>query len=146
MTTENPKPWEHAKAEYEAGLHQFRLMSTLRRQDMAFVTTVQAAVLTIIGSKLLGLGFSGFLLSVIAFFVLLLGLNSERRLAAYMAGYLARVRKIEGEYGMKMFSHAWQETLKRRFLISNARIFPIYYGIFIFAWLIIWVWNLWKKL
>ncbi|HEU4835122.1 MAG TPA: hypothetical protein VFS90_11925 [Pyrinomonadaceae bacterium] len=81
MNTNDPKSWEQAKAEYDVGLQQYRLNSTLRRQDMAFVTTVQAAILTIIGAKLLSLDFSGFLLSAIAFFVLLLGLNSERRLA-----------------------------------------------------------------
>jgi len=143
--TDTLKSWEQAKAEYDTGLRQFQLNSSLRRQDMAFVTTVQAAVLTIAGSKLLSLDFPSFLLSVIAFFVLLLGLNSERRLAAYMAGYLRRAKQIESEYGMSMLSEGWNEIQGRRFLVSNSKVFPIYYSIFILAWLIIWVWNLVEK-
>lgn len=40
-----PEPWELAKLEYEAALEQYRQLTSLRRQDMAFVTTVQAAIL-----------------------------------------------------------------------------------------------------
>jgi hypothetical protein len=145
MPTDEQKSWEYAKVEYEIGLGQYQLNSSLRRQDMAFVTTVQAAVLTITGSKLLSLDFSGFLLSAIAFFVLLLGLNSERRLAGYMEGYMLRARQIEAEYGMTILSHSWNKVKRRRLLFSNAKMFPIYYCIFILAWLIIWMWNLLKK-
>ncbi|MBC8030791.1 MAG: hypothetical protein H7Z16_11820 [Pyrinomonadaceae bacterium] len=145
MTTNSSTLSDSAKAEYEAGLEQFRLMSNLRRQDMAFATTVQAAVFTIVGSKLLQLNFSDFLLSAIAFFVLLLGLNSERRLAAYMTGYMKRVLEIEAESGMSMFCGAGQVTQKRRFLVSNAIVFPFYYCVFVFAWLVVWTLNLWKR-
>lgn len=145
MPIDDSKSWEYAKVEYDVGLRQYQLNSSLRRQDMAFVTTVQAAVLTIIGSKLLSLDFSGFLLSAIAFFVLLLGLNSERRLAGYMEGYMQRARQIEKEYGMTILSHSWSAVKRRRLLFSNAKVFPVYYCIFILAWLSIWVWNLLKK-
>jgi hypothetical protein len=134
---------DNAKTEYQAGLEHFRSMSSLRRQDMAFTTTVQAAIFTIIGSRLLQLGISDFILSVIACFVLLLGLNSERRLASYMDGYMRRVAEIETDHGMSMFSRAGH---KKRFLVSNAKMFPIYYGVFVAAWLVLWIWNLWKKL
>jgi uncharacterized membrane protein len=98
---------------------------------MAFVITVQAAVLSIFSSKLLSLDYSGFLLSAIAFFVLLLALNSERRLAVYMEGYMRRARQIESEYGMTVLPGSWNQVKRRRFLFSNAKVFPIYYCIFI---------------
>ena len=142
MTTSETKSWEIAKAEYEIGTEHFRHYSSLRRQDMAFVTTVQAAVLTIIGPKLLNLDFSGFVLSSVAFFVLLLGFNSERRLSVYMAGYMRRAKQIESEFGMSLLSDAWSEVRGRRMLFSNARIFPFYYFIFILVWVIIWLINL----
>lgn len=88
MQNKQPEPWELARLEYEAALEQYRQLTPLRRQDMAFVTTAQAAILTIVGTKLLNLDASGFLLSLIAVFVLFLGINSERRLSGYMSGYM----------------------------------------------------------
>jgi hypothetical protein len=63
---DQPDAWELARLEYETALEQYRQLTALRRQDMAFVTTVQAAVLTIIGSNLLNLDVSGWLLSWVA--------------------------------------------------------------------------------
>jgi hypothetical protein len=120
-------------------------MASLRRQDMAFATTVQAAIFTIIGPRLLQFGISDFILSVIAFFVLLLGLNSERRLTSYMSTYMRRVNQIEFAHGMSMFSDAGYKTEKKRLLLSNARVFSVYYCIFVCAWLVVWILNLWKR-
>ena len=145
MTTGAPDIPDITKTEYQAGLDQHRLMSNLRRQDMAFVTTIQAAIFTIVGPKLLQLGISDFILSVLAFFVLLLGLNSERRLVSYMNAYMKRVAEIEASYGMSMFSGAGDKTLKKRAIISNAKVFQIYYLVFVVAWLLVWISNLWKK-
>lgn len=136
-----PEPWELAKLEYESALEQYRQLTSLRRQDMAFVTTVQAAVLTIIGDKLLNLDASNFLLSLIAVFVLFLGLNSERRLSGYMTGYMQRAKDIESEYGMKLitFGRAFKD---KKLIISNSIIFPLYYFFFFIAWFIVWMLNL----
>jgi hypothetical protein len=142
MITGETTSWETAKVEYEIALEQHQHYSSLRRQDMAFVTTVQAAALTIIGSKLLSLDTSGFLLSIIAFFVLLLGINSERRLSAYIAGYIHRARQIESEYGMSLLSVSWNEVQSRKLLLSNTIVFPLYYFAFILVWASIWVLNL----
>ncbi|HEV2706254.1 MAG TPA: hypothetical protein VGV59_10045 [Pyrinomonadaceae bacterium] len=144
MTPSATKNWDVAKEEYSNALGLFRHFSGLRRQDMAFVTTVQAAILTIIGSKLLSLDFSSFLLSSIAFFVLLLGLNSERRLAAHMFGEMLRARQIEAEHGMALLSVAYSEVENRKLLMKNNLVFPLYYFIFIVAWVIIWILNLRK--
>ncbi|HEX8632747.1 MAG TPA: hypothetical protein VF703_01195 [Pyrinomonadaceae bacterium] len=136
--------WDIAKEEYSSALGMFRHFSSLRRQDMAFVTTVQAAILTIIGAKLRSLDFSGFLLSAIAFFVLLLGLNSERRLAAHMSGEMRRARQIESEHGMSLLSIAYDEVRDRKLLLRNDMVFPLYYFGFVIAWVIIWILNLRK--
>jgi len=142
MTAGNTKNWDREKEEYSRALDLFRHFSSLRRQDMAFVTTVQAAILTVIGSKLLSLDFSSFLLSAIAFFVLLLGLNSERRLAAHMTGEMRRAKQIEKEIGMSLLTIAYDEVRSRKLLMTNDVVFPLYYFVFIVAWVVIWILNL----
>ena len=139
-----PEPWELSRLEYEAALEQYRQLTSLRRQDMTFVTTVQAAVLTIIGTKLLSLDASGFLLSLIAVFVLFLGVNSERRLSGYMAGYMRRAKEIESEYGMQLLSCGVKELRNKKLLISNSIIFPFYYSSFFVAWVVVWTLNIFR--
>jgi hypothetical protein len=107
-------------------LEQYRQLTSLRRQDITFVTTAQAAILTIVGTKILDLDASGFLLSLIAVFVLFLGINSERRLSGYMSGYMRRAKEIESEYGMQLLSSSIQALKQKKLLISNAVIFPLY--------------------
>jgi uncharacterized membrane protein AbrB (regulator of aidB expression) len=140
-----PEPWELAKLEYEAALEQYRQLTSLRRQDMTFVTTAQAAILTIIGSKLLNLDASGFLLSLVAVFALFLGINSERRLSGYMSGYMRRAKEIESEFGMQLLSCGIQELRNKKLLISNSIIFPLYYSFFCVAWVFVWILNIFLR-
>lgn len=142
MPSKQPESWELARLEYEAALEQYRQLTSLRRQDMTFVTTTQAAILTIVGTKLLNLDASGFLLSLIAVFVLCLGINSERRLSGYMSGYMRRAKEIESEYGMQLLSLGIQEVENKKLLVSNSVIFPLYYAVFFIAWLIVWILNI----
>ncbi|NJL40744.1 MAG: hypothetical protein HC840_14355 [Leptolyngbyaceae cyanobacterium RM2_2_4] len=142
MQSKQPEPWELARLEYEAALEQYRQLTSLRRQDMTFVTTAQAAILTIVGTKLLNLDAAGFLLSLIAVFVLFLGINSERRLSGYMSGYMRRAKEIESDYGMQLLSFGTQELKSKKLLISNSVIFPLYYAFFLIAWLIVWILNI----
>jgi hypothetical protein len=109
---------------------------------MAFVTTVQGAVLTIIRERLLDLDPSSLLLSVIAVFVLLLGVNSERRVSAYMVGNMRRANEIELEYGMSLLSSGRREVRERKLLFANRIVFPFYYLIFIVVWIGVWILNL----
>jgi len=134
--------WETAKVEYENALAQYRYYTGLRRQDMAFVTTVQAAIMSIIGKNLLDLNFADLLISIIAFFVLLLGINNERRLSAYMTGYMNRAKIIESKYSMSLLEHGWQEIKNRKLLFSNSVTFKIFYIIFIICWFCAWALNL----
>jgi hypothetical protein len=142
VPSKQPESWELARLEYEAALEQYRQLTSLRRQDMTFVTTTQAAILTIVGTKLLNLDASGFLLSLIAVFVLCLGINSERRLSGYMSGYMRRAKEIESEYGMQLLSLGIQEVENKKLLVSNSVIFPLYYAVFFIAWLIVWILNI----
>jgi hypothetical protein len=146
MTATETKNWEVAKVEYENALAQYRHYTSLRGQDMMFVTTVQAAVLTIIGPKLPNLDFAYFLLSVVAFFALLVGINSQWRLSAYMAGFMQRAMQIETEYGMSFLSVGKREVDKKKLLRTTAFVFSFYHLIFILAWIVIWIWNLLKAL
>lgn len=76
------------KAEYEACFKMLNLYTTSRRQDMTIVAAAQAAVLAIVARNILNFELHHFLLSLVALFVTLMGLNSDRRHSAYMKGYI----------------------------------------------------------
>jgi hypothetical protein len=139
MSSDQSAKLEMVKVEYEQALSQYQSCTVLRRQDMAFVTTAQGAVLAIIGPRLPNLDLSGIVLSLIAFFLLLLGINSERRLSNYMAAYFKRAREIEQQFGLTLVSLGFEEVQKRRSIFSNSIVFPLYYTSLMIAWIIIWV-------
>jgi hypothetical protein len=146
MATRQTKNWEVAKVEYESALEHYRHHSSLRRRDMFFAVTIQGAVLAIVGEDLPSLGLVGFLLSFVAFFALLASINAERRVSAYMAGYMQRANQIEAEYGMSLLSMGRAEVKTRKALFSNTLVFPLCHLIFIVAWIGIWGWNLLRLL
>ncbi len=133
--------WELARVEYEQALAQDQNCTVLRRQDMAFVTTIQGAALTIVGTKLLRMDTAGVLLSLIAFFMLLLGLNSERRLTSYMDAYSRRARELEEQHRLSLVSCGLDETRGKRLLFSNSVMFPLYYAFLMVCWLVVWTRN-----
>jgi uncharacterized membrane protein len=141
MASNQPSNVEMAKVEYEQALSQYQNCTVLRRHDMAFVTTAQGAVLAIIGPRLPTLDSSGIVLSLIAFFLLLLGINSERRLSNYMEAYFKRAREIEQQFGLALVSLGFEKVQKRKLLLSNSIVFPLYYTCLMVAWIIIWVRN-----
>lgn len=130
------------EVEYRTAIELYCQFTDIRRQDIAFITTAQGAVLTIIGTELLKMSISDLLLSVIAVVLLVIGLNSERRLTAYMKGYMERARDIEDKAEMSLLRQAHDEVLKRKGLISNALAFPCYYGAFVLVWVVVWVFNI----
>jgi len=137
--------WDVAQFEYKVALEQYRHYTILRRQDMVFVTTVQVAILTIINAKLQLLDLPSFLLSLVAFFVLVLGLNSELRLASYMYAYKERVMEIELSNNLDIVrntSISGKGQKKFRFNLSNRVMYPFHYCIFIAAWLAVWGSNI----
>ena len=83
---------ELTTVEYETTLEDYRHFATLRRQDMLFVTTVQGAVLAVIGTRLFSLQPADIILSIIAASVVCFGFNSEKRLSFYMAAQARRAR------------------------------------------------------
>jgi len=141
MDASQKQSWEVASTEYEAALEQYRHFTGLRRQDMLFVTAIQGAALTIIGGDLLHMKAAYIALSCIAFVVILLGMNSERRLTAYMGSYARRARVIESQHGMTLVSDAYASVQGCRFMFSNARVFLLFYVLLLLAWLVIWIVN-----
>ena len=142
MTESTPSRWELARLEYETAIEQYRHMSNLRRQDIAFVTTVQGAIFSIIGNKLLALDSPSLCLSFIAVLVLFIGLNSEWRLATYMKAYMQSIKQIEAENGLSLLSTAGQALQRQKMLLSNSAVFPAYYIVFMLVWGGIWLLNL----
>jgi 1,4-dihydroxy-2-naphthoate octaprenyltransferase len=142
MTASAISNQELARLEYEQALNQYQNCTVLRRQDMAFVTTAQGAVLAVLGPKLLELDFTGFLLSFIACFLLVLGLNSERRLSRYMDAYSKRAIDIEDKLGLSLIKDGSAEAHNKRLLYSNSTMFPIYYSLLILGWAVIWIRNI----
>jgi hypothetical protein len=142
MTPENLKCWDKAKTEYDNAISQYRHFMSIRRTDMAFVTTVQAAVLTIVKPNLLKLDESSFFLTLLVFLLLFVGANSERRISAYMQGYMNRAKQIERDHGMSLLHQASEEVKNVKFVFSNRKAFLLYYAAFILVWLVIWGINL----
>ena len=128
--------------EYESALEFYRQYTDVRRHDMAFITTAQGAVFTIIGKDLLAMNLSSFLLSGIAVFLLLLGLNSERRLTAYMGAHMKRAKEIENLRKMTLLSDAYAQVTRRKLLLSNTLTFPVYYALFALVWVVVWLVNI----
>jgi len=130
-----------AKIEYEQALNFFHNHSQLRRQGIAFVTTVEGAMLTIIGNNLVSMEAPHIALSVIGFFVALLGINNERRLIAFTIGYLKRARKIESVSGMSLLYDGYENMKKKPLLVSNTSAFVIYYVLIVVFWISVWLYN-----
>lgn len=135
--------WEVGKTEYESAMEEYRHYTTIRRQDMAFVTTTQIAILTIIGDNIVALDLSKLLLSFVAFFILIQGLNSELRMSAYLSGYKNRAKDIERSQGMRLLKSGEEAVKHQKFQISNRKMFPVYYIVFMLVWVGIWVINFW---
>lgn len=127
--------------EYQQGIELLRHWSGVRRQDIVFVTTAQAAILTVIGKSLPRLDLAQYALTVIAFYVIILGINTERRLAAYSDGYVNRIKLLEPTLGIALLSAGAAEVDRQRFLVSNKRMFLTYYGVLLSGWLGLWLTN-----
>ena len=137
-----PLPIEVALVEYQTALEQSRHYASLRRQDMAFATTAQAAVFTVLGTDTLDFSVRDWLLSGIAFFIILLALNSERRNNGYFESCMVRAGAIEKSLGLRLCSDAPHFLKKRRRLLSNSLVFPLYYLLFAATWVAIWLFVL----
>ena len=142
MTSAEKQIWDVAKTEYENALEHYRHYTDLRGKDAIFTTTVQVGVLTIIGSNLPTLNLAGFLLSIVAFFSILLGINNMRRLSAYLNGFSNRAIEIEKKFGMSLISQGKKEVNKKRISPPSAVLFLFYHYIFLLVWIVIWIWNL----
>jgi hypothetical protein len=132
------------KTEYDACFKMLSLYTASRRQDMTIVAAAQAAVLTVVGGQLLSMQLEHFLLSLVALFVTVMGLNADRRHSAYMYGYIKRARAIEDQNGMELLKQGYEEVKRTKCLVSNSITFPIYYAVFASLWLIVWLLNIFR--
>jgi len=139
ITTKPTRNPDLARMEYEQALNQYQNCTVLRRQDLAFVTTAQGAVLAVLGPRLIEPDFTSFLLSFIACFLLVLGLNSERRLSRYMDAYFRKAVEIEEELGLSLINDGAKDTRRKKLLFSNSQMFPVYYSLSIIGWIVIWI-------
>ncbi len=130
-----------AKIEYDQAMQFFRDHSNLRRQGLAFVTTVQGAILAVVGSNLSTMELPHVTLAVIGFFVAILGINNERRLISFSIGYLRTARQIEKRSGMSLLSDGYSAVKERRFIISNTRAFLLYYYLISIFWITLLAYN-----
>lgn len=133
--------WDSAKTEYSEAVKRQIHFTSMRRQGIAFVTAFQGAVLSVIKNDLLKMDMAYFLLSAIAFFVLLLGLNNECRLYIQMKAIVRRLKGIESKFGMRIYRLSTRVGRRSKFVLSNHTFFMLYYLIFIIVWIVIWVRN-----
>ena len=79
------------------------------RQDVAFTTAVQGAIMAIVGPSLPITNPGHSLLLSLAFTVAMYGRRSTKRLYWYMVSYLTRAREIEISLGMQLISRAGED-------------------------------------
>jgi hypothetical protein len=138
VTAPSVAPDQKVADEYKLGVELLRHWSTMRRHDIVFVTTIQGAVLTIIAKNLPYLQVADYALTVIAAFVVVLGINSERRLAGYSNGYVRCVQKLERRLDMTLLAEGLAEVQSLKWLVSNYRMFISYYSALLAGWLLLW--------
>ena len=132
---------ENLKTEYEIAIKLHRQNTEIRRKDLALIITVQGALLTIIGNSILKMDFSHLLLAFVGLSLLFVGLNNERRLTAYMEGYMKRAQELEQKLDMKLLKEGWDSVQSKSFLFSNTKTFPLFYFVFIIVWIGILIFN-----
>jgi hypothetical protein len=132
--------------EYSAGLQQYRHYSDRRRQDMAFVTTLQIAILGLLGARLGDLDTLASVLSVFAGFVALMGMNNESRLSSHMKGYMRRVEEIEREQGMSLLDSDRRSVAEAKWVLRNTFLFRLYYAVILIMWSCVWIINVYSYL
>ena len=81
MATEEKMTAEE-KLEYETSIELYKKYMSLRRKDIAFNTTAQVALMTILKDDLLKMDWTNYIFALIALPVLFIGLNNERRISA----------------------------------------------------------------
>ena len=130
--------------EYEQCLEMFRHRTVLRRQGMAFVTTVHGATVAIESGQLLALEASGVALVLLAIFVALLGLNNELRLAAYMKAHGKRAQEIEKCVGIQLVTASISAIKEKPYILSNMVMFPLFYIVLLIGWVSMLAYNVGK--
>jgi hypothetical protein len=135
--TEN---WDTEKLEYKQANEWWRTLCNMRHRDIVFFTAIEVAIITVLRTQLLNLQVEGIILSIIGFFIALIGLNNECRLYKYLCGFRERARQIEDNQEMTLIS-------KTQYLVGNSMfqkiksslVFRLYYAFIAAIWLVLWI-------
>jgi hypothetical protein len=128
--------------EYEQANEWWRKISEMRRHDLAAFTAIQGAALTVIGDHLLDMKAHQLLVSLVAFVVLLVGYNNERRLSAFLEKIVERSCAIEQQRRMTLLSNARDYMNTRPGIVKTTRTFGAFYVAAGSSWVVIWLMNI----
>jgi hypothetical protein len=132
--------WDTEKLEYKQANEWWRTLSTMRRRDIAFFTAIEVAIITIIRTQLLNLQVEGIILSIIGFFIALIGLNNEYRSYKYLCGFRERARQIEEKQEMTLISSTQNLVSNSQFhKMNTSSAFRLYYALIAVIWLVLWI-------
>jgi hypothetical protein len=130
-----------ARLEYEMANARWENATNLRRNGLAFFTTVQGAILSIIGDRITNLKISSYALISFGIIVTLFSWSHELRIASYMKGYQNRMIRIERLFNLDLLRSGQDQAVKMK-TISNRKLFSWYYRINLIGWLLIILYNI----
>ena len=106
--------------EYEEGNKVCMHYESFRRQGTNFFIIVQGAIASILFSDSIAVShILKFVLPVLGLFVGFLTLNNDIRVIAYYYFYLERLKEIEKQLGMKLYSEYKQKIKNVKFTTKN---------------------------
>lgn len=119
--------------EYQEGAKKCMHYENLRRNGLMFLVAVQGGIMSVVfGLENIDL-VVGISMAGIAIFVGLFVLNNEVRLTDYFREYLGRVKQIEAELDMQLYTRPKKILTKS---ISNRHLFKAFPIITSFFWIV----------
>lgn len=140
--------WEIAKFEYEKALDLYKTYTTMRRQDLVYMTIIQVGAFTVLKDAMFNFAHIQWIIAIIGFFLCLVGWNNEVRLATYLRGALDKVKEIERNTKLDLINSV-NVKLKNehRFIykIHNGITLYFYYLILACSWVYFLLINIFYK-
>jgi hypothetical protein len=132
-----------ARLEYEYAHERWTNGTNQRRAGLAFLTTVQGTIITIIGTNLFHMDGRARALVIFAIVVAISGYNHEKRIGSYMRGYRRRAIELEERHGLRLFQYGVAEA-KAAKTMSNRKLFRWYFVLILTAWTSVLIFDLAK--